>query len=229
MEKDERLSELFATAIELPAEDQAAFLARECVGQPTLLAEIESLLGADVKVEADGFMQERALDQKARETAAKLSQDDRVGQTFGRYRILSLIGEGGMGEVYAAADIELDRQVAIKLIKSGYNTKEMLRRFANERQILAHLNHDNIARLLDVGSTADGLPFLVMEYVEGQPINEYCDANKLSIRERVKLFRAVCSAVQYAHQNLIIHRDLKPSNVLVTDTGQPKLLDFGIS
>jgi non-specific serine/threonine protein kinase/serine/threonine-protein kinase len=229
IEKDERLGELFAAVSELPVEEQAAFLASECVGQPTLLAEIESLLGSHAKVEADGFMHERALDQQARGEVAELSQVEHIGQAFGRYRILSLIGEGGMGEVYLAADIELDRRVAIKLIKSGFKTKELLRRFATERQILAQLNHENIARLVDVGTTADAVPFLVMEYVDGRPIGDYCNSKELSISERLKLFRVVCAAVQYAHQNLIIHRDLKPSNILVTSDGQPKLLDFGIA
>src|SRR5438094_3058851 len=229
IERDERLGELFAAVSELPTQEQAAFLARECAGQPTLFAEIESLLGSHAKVEANGFMHERAIDQQARETASQLSQDQQIGKAFGRYRILSLIGEGGMGEVYLAADPELDRQVAVKLIKSGHKTKELLRRFATERQILAQLNHDNIARLLDVGTTEEGYPFLVMEYVDGWPIGDYCSTEELSISERLKLFRAVCSAVQYAHQNLVIHRDLKPSNVLVTSKGQPKLLDFGIA
>jgi non-specific serine/threonine protein kinase/serine/threonine-protein kinase len=229
IETDKQIAELFAAVSELPIQEQAAVFARECVGQPTLLAEIESLLGSHAKVEADGFMHERALDQEARGAAAELSQDEHLGQNFGRYRILSLIGEGGMGEVYLAADPELDRQVAVKLIKSGHKTKELLRRFATERQILAQLNHDNIARLLDVGTTDEGYPFLVMEYVDGRAIGDYCNSKELSISERLNLFRTVCSAVQYAHQNLVIHRDLKPSNVLVTSKGQAKLLDFGVA
>ena len=136
-----------------------------------------------------------------------------------------------MGAVYLAAraDDEYRKEVAIKLVRRGLDTEDILRRFRNERQILAQLDHPNIARLIDGGTTDDGLPYFVMEYVNGEPINAYCDANALPTAERLKLFRKVCAAVTYAHQNLVIHRDLKPSNILVTQEGEPKLLDFGIA
>ena len=136
-----------------------------------------------------------------------------------------------MGAVYLAAraDDEYRKEVAIKLVRRGLDTEDILRRFRNERQILAQLDHPNIARLIDGGTTDDGLPYFVMEYVNGEPINAYCDANALLTTERLKLFRKVCAAVTYAHQNLVIHRDLKPSNILVTQEGEPKLLDFGIA
>ena len=136
-----------------------------------------------------------------------------------------------MGAVYLAAraDDEYRKEVAIKLVRRGLDTEDILRRFRNERQILAQLDHPNIARLIDGGTTDDGLPYFVMEYVNGVPINAYCDANALSTTERLKLFRKVCEAITYAHQNLVIHRDLKPSNILVTHEGEPKLLDFGIA
>src|SRR6266568_1726774 len=134
-----------------------------------------------------------------------------------------------MGEVYLAHDPELDRKVAIKLIKSHLKTKELLRRFRNERQILANLQHPNIARLFEAGANADGLPFFVMEYVEGKPIDQYANEQQLSLTDRLKLFRTVCSAITCAHQNLVIHRDIKPNNILVTANGEPKLLDFGIA
>jgi non-specific serine/threonine protein kinase/serine/threonine-protein kinase len=223
------LAELFAAASELAADERASFLARACAGQPTLLAELNSLLGSHERAEADGFMREEALKAEALRAAEEMSHEQRVGQLAGRYKLLALVGEGGMGEVYLAEDTRLDRSVAVKLIRSALRTRELLRRFANERQILARLGHENIARLLDVGTTGDGVPFLVMEYVEGRPVTEYCDARKLSIPERLRLFRTVCSAVQHAHQNLIVHRDLKPSNILVTADGRPKLLDFGIA
>ncbi|MGZ5004605.1 MAG: protein kinase domain-containing protein [Chthoniobacterales bacterium] len=154
-----------------------------------------------------------------------------AGRQFGSYQIMREIGRGGLGAVYLAAraDDEYRKQVAIKLVRRGLDTEDILRRFRNERQILAQLDHPNIARLIDGGTTDDGLPYFVMEYVNGQPINGYCDANALSTTERLTLFRKVCSAVTYAHQNLVIHRDLKPSNILVTQDGEPKLLDFGIA
>jgi eukaryotic-like serine/threonine-protein kinase len=124
---------------------------------------------------------------------------------------------------------EYRKRVAIKLIKRGMDTEFVLRRFRNERQILAALDHPNIARLLDGGTSEDGLPYLVMEYIEGTPLDEYCDQRQLTIAERLQLFRQVCAAVHYAHQHLVIHRDLKPSNILVTADGTPKLLDFGIA
>ena len=150
---------------------------------------------------------------------------------IGPYRIIRRIGQGGMGAVYLAAraDDQYQKQVAIKLVRTGMASEFVVRRFLGERQILASLDHPNIARLLDGGTTADGWPYFVMEYIEGKPINQYCDDHKLSTVERLKLFQIVCSAVHYAHQNLVIHRDIKPSNILVTEDGTPKLLDFGIA
>src|SRR5258708_2275986 len=154
-----------------------------------------------------------------------------VGRRIGPYQLLHSIGKGGMGSVYAAAraDQEYKKIVAIKLVTSGMGTEDMLRRFRNERQVLAGLDHPCIARLLDGGSTEDGLPYLVMEFVEGLPIDRYCESHHLSLTERLRLFQKVCSAVQYAHQNLVVHRDIKPSNILVGTNGEPKLLDFGIA
>ncbi|HEX5732783.1 MAG TPA: protein kinase [Blastocatellia bacterium] len=150
---------------------------------------------------------------------------------IGPYRIIRRIGQGGMGAVYLAAraDDQYQKQVAIKLVRTGMGSDFVVRRFRNERQILASLDHPNIARLLDGGTTADGSPYFVMEYIEGKQINQYCDDHGLSTTERLKLFQKVCSAVHYAHQNLVIHRDIKPNNILVTADGTPKLLDFGIA
>src|SRR5207244_7439521 len=147
------------------------------------------------------------------------------------YVIIREIGQGGMGTVYLAAraDGYFEKQVAIKLLKRGVANKEVLRRFRSEREVLARLDHPNIARLIDGGTTEDGLPYFVLEYVEGQTITRDCDQHKLNTMERLKLFRNVCAAVQFAHQNLIVHRDLKPSNIIVTEDGTPKLLDFGIA
>jgi serine/threonine protein kinase/tetratricopeptide (TPR) repeat protein len=154
-----------------------------------------------------------------------------VGRRIGPYRIIKEIGEGGMGAVYLAerADEQYEQRVAVKLVKPGFDSVFIINRFLSERQILANLDHPNIANLLDGGTTEDGSPYLVMEFIDGLPIDQYCDANRLPIKERVKLFRTVCAAVAHAHRNLVIHRDLKPSNVLVTNQGIPKLLDFGIA
>ncbi|MGH9755954.1 MAG: protein kinase domain-containing protein, partial [Blastocatellia bacterium] len=154
-----------------------------------------------------------------------------IGRLIGVYRVISLIGRGGMGAVYLAErdDAQFDQQVAIKIIKRGMDTDFIRERFLRERQILAGLDHPHIARLLDGGATEDGLPYFVMEYVAGVAITDYCEANKLSIAERLKLFRQVCAAVQHAHQKLVAHRDLKPSNILVNRDGAPKLLDFGVA
>jgi serine/threonine protein kinase len=150
---------------------------------------------------------------------------------IGPYRVLGEIGRGGMGAVLRAVrdDDQLKKHVALKLIRKGLDTDDLLTRFRVEKQVLSSLNHPNIARVLDAGQAEDGRPYFVMEYIEGQPITEYCDTQQLSTQERLELFRKVCSAVHAAHQNLIVHRDIKPSNILVTAQGEPKLLDFGIA
>jgi len=154
-----------------------------------------------------------------------------TGQQIGSYKIIRELGRGGMGTVYLAAraDESFDKQVALKLIKRGMDSDAIIRRFVTERQILANLDHPNIARLIDGGTTEDGLPYFVLEYVEGTIITRYCDQRKLNTTGRLQLFRHICAAVQFAHQNLIVHRDLKPSNIIVTEDGTPKLLDFGIA
>jgi eukaryotic-like serine/threonine-protein kinase len=153
------------------------------------------------------------------------------GQRFGSYQVIREIGRGGMGAVYLAAraDDQYKKRVALKILRADINAQEVLSRFRHERQILASFDHPNIAGLLDGGSTPNGEPYFVMDYVEGTPIDQYCDSHSLTVAERITLFRQVCSAVQYVHQNLIVHRDLKPGNILVTAEGVPKLLDFGIA
>jgi serine/threonine protein kinase len=152
-----------------------------------------------------------------------------AGEMVGDYRIVHLLGEGGMGEVYLAEDTKLGRRVAIKLIKSGFGTKEFVRHFQQEERILAALNHPNIARLYGGAVTSKGLPYFVMEYVEGIPLVAYARERSLNVEEKLALFRKVCAAVSYAHQNLVLHRDLKPANIRVTSEAEPKLLDFGIA
>jgi serine/threonine protein kinase len=230
IDREKIVDELFALAVDLPSAERQELFA-ECsaadssLSSEGVLDEVMELLDDYNRAEAGGFLRQPLITAEGDEPVHSLQ----VGQQLEGYKILGLIDEGGMGEVYLAEDTELGRQVAIKLIKSHLKTRELLRRFFNERQILANLRHSNIGQLLEAGATANGLPFFVMEYVEGQHIDKYADDHKLSITERLKLFRTVCSAVSYAHQHLVIHRDIKPSNILVTGDGEPKLLDFGIA
>ena len=223
-EKWDQVKELFMLALERDPEERSVFLRQACGGDESLRTEIESLLssfdGATTFLEdsptADLFFAQ------SREMA---------GKRIGAYRIIRECGHGGMAVVYLAerADDEYRKQVAIKKVKPGTNTDEILRRFRTERQALAGLDHPNIVRLLDGGSTEKGLPYLIMDYVEGVRIDEYCNIHRLSITERLRLFSTVCRAVQYAHESLLIHRDLKPSNILITKEGVVRLLDFGIA
>jgi serine/threonine protein kinase/Tfp pilus assembly protein PilF len=223
-EKWDQVKELFALALERDPEERSGFLRRACGNDDSLRTEIESLLSS-----FDGaatFLEDCPA-------AGLLSAQSRAmaGKRVGAYRIIRECGHGGMAVVYLAerADDQYRKCVAIKMLQPGTNKDEILRRFRNERQALAALDHPNIVRLLDGGSTEEGLPYLVMDYVEGVHIDEYCDLHKLSIPERLQLFRAVCLAVQYAHETLVIHRDLKPSNILITKEGVARLLDFGIA
>lgn len=221
--------ELFGAASDLPSAERAAYLARECAGRADLLVTLQALLDSQSRAESEGFLRKTAMQHVASQAVREVTPGKHTGELFGRYRILQLLAEGGMGEVYLAEDTELNRRVALKLIKNAFNTSELLDRFEREGRILAHLNHDGIARLLDAGTSASGVPFLVMEYVDGKPITQHCNERALSVSARLELFRAACAAVQYAHQNVVVHRDLKPSNILVTNEGQVKLLDFGIA
>ena len=229
----QQLRTLFHAALELGPAERSAFLASACKDDGELRVQVEKLLAAHD--EPGDFLVSPALVNAGGISAdAELLNADgveRAGQRVGAYEIIREIGHGGMGTVFLAvrADDEYRKQVAIKLVKRGMDTDMILRRFMMERQILANLEHPNIARLLDGGSTQDGLPYFVMEYVEGQPIDEYCDTQRFTTAERLELFRQVCAALQYAHQNLVVHRDIKPSNILVTAEGVPKLLDFGIA
>ena len=225
-ERWRKIEEIFQAAAEHPTADRDAFLTQVCGSDDELRTEVASLLVH--AVEAPFIESAIACG------AQLLERDDQeavIGRRIGAYRVTSLIGHGGMGTVYAAVrdDDQYRQQVALKLVKRGMDTQSVLRRFRHERQILASLEHPHIARLLDGGTTDEGLPYFVMEHITGQEITRYCETHKLSIPERLQLLRQVCAAVQYAHQKLIIHRDLKPSNILVTEDGQAKLLDFGIA
>ena len=231
-EQWEKVEALFNQAVELPLDKRELFLNNCCGEDSQLRAQVEKLIKADE--EAGNFIESTvplSHITKLVNGALSYAEEGLTGKQIGAYKLEREIGRGGMGAVYLAsrADQVFHKRVAIKLIKRGMDTDFIVRRFRNERQILANLDHPNIAHLFDGGSTDDGLPYFVMEFVEGEAINRYCDKRKLSISERLKLFLQVCSAVQYSHLNQIVHRDIKPSNILVTDEGKPKLLDFGIA
>lgn len=213
---------LLAQALEIMPEERPALFARQGA-EPAVIAEVEELLA--LGQQADGFIDEPLFSFRQPTPALE------AGSRLGPWRLLRPLGQGGMGTVYLAerADGAFELTVAVKLLKIGFDSAELISRFEAERHILARLIHPNIARLLDGGTSADGRPYLVMEHVEGEPIDQHCDRRRLSTRARLELFRDVCSAVQLAHQNLVVHRDLKPANILVTAEGTVKLLDFGIA
>ena len=214
----------------MPPDERMAYLESHCAGDPALRAEVESLLAADDAAQSQ-FLGEHVAEHAAPLVAELTPEPKDKPAEVGPYRLLEQLGQGGMGQVFRAerADGQFEQEVAIKLVRAGLGSPRMLRRFRHERQILARLEHPHIARLLDGGTTEDGRPYFVMEYVEGVPITQYCDDHRLGTDARLALFRTVCATVQYAHQNLIVHRDLKPSNILVTADGTVKLLDFGIA
>ncbi|QDU68199.1 bifunctional serine/threonine-protein kinase/formylglycine-generating enzyme family protein [Engelhardtia mirabilis] len=215
----QRLETLFERLADLAPSERAAFIDRECPGNDALRRELEWLLA--------GLESEDLLGR------AQVALASRIGTEVGPYRLVEKLGEGGMGEVYAAEQSDpVVRRVALKVIKPGMDSAQVIARFESERQALARMTHPNIAMVLDAGATTEGLPYFVMELVEGQPINEHCDRQRLSMRERLELFLAICDGVQHAHQKGIIHRDLKPSNLLVTQQNGPavpKIIDFGVA
>lgn len=221
----ERIQAVFLAAADLPYEEQAAFVDVECGGDLDLQREVESLLAFDSNEGA------RIVEAVEAEAQSLFGIEPILDSRLGAYRVVRELGRGGMGTVYLAArdDDQYEKQVAIKLIRHGMDTADVLDRFRHERQILANLDHPYISRLIDGGTSQDGRPFLVMEYVEGEPIDAYCSAHDLDIKQRCRLLLKVCEAVAYAHRNLVIHRDLKPGNVVVTHAGSPKLLDFGVA
>jgi serine/threonine protein kinase len=224
----QRLDTLFSEACEQPPEDREAWLAALPEADRTLTAELRSLLAAH---DQGGDFLEAAVAMAERELGSPAGDVDLNGRTIGAYRVVRLLGRGGMGAVYLAerADQAFRQRVAIKLIPWALASPEARHRFRIERQTLAALNHPHIARLLDGGETEDGLPYLVMEYVDGEPIDVYCKRLGLDIPQRLRLFREVCGAVEHAHRNLVVHRDIKPANILVAADGEVKLLDFGIA
>jgi serine/threonine-protein kinase len=213
------LEQIVDEAQTLPPGERQRFIRDACASDEVLYASVVQQL------------ESRQFDGGLEDDQAQGEIPDPAGQVIGAYRIVRSLGQGGMGEVFLAerADDQFRQQVAIKLVRRGLLSRHVQGRLKQERQILASLDHPNIARLYDGGTTAEGLPYIVMEYVEGEPIDLYCDRRRLTVEERLRLFMKVCGAVHRAHQNLIVHRDLKPSNILVTKDGTPKLLDFGIA
>ena len=225
-ERFKELSRLFDQVADLDGEARESIIRDECVADPELERELRRLLSADSSQASGKFVADVVASE-----AATLTGADLLGRTLGSWRILEAIGEGGMGTVYLAdrADGAYEAKAAIKLVRGGIPSPMLSERFRIERQILAGLSHPGVAQLLDGGSTDDGTPYLVMEFIDGQPITEWCDDQSLSIDDRLTLFLKVCDSVAYAHQALVAHRDLKPSNILVSADGAPKLLDFGIA
>jgi len=217
-----QIRNLFEAVLEQPPTERESFLRDACQGDDQLRAEVVRLLEA--RDNGPSWLDEPPA-------PARTDPRSLEGRLIGPYQILRELGQGGMGVVYLAerADHAFHKQVAIKIVHAGLASAELIARFEQEREILASLDHANIARLLDGGTTPDGLSYLVMEYVDGRPIDSYCDDQKLDITARLELFRTVCSAVEYAHTRRVIHRDLKPANILVTADGTVKLLDFGIA
>src|ERR1017187_4834918 len=219
---------LFMGAAELRPEKLSDYLQRECPDQD-LRREVASLLDYSGEELASA---DAAIASAAAAAAQEPDPDERlIGTHLGPYKVEAIAGPGGMGGVYRASrdDAEFHQQVAIKLVRVPAASPDTWRRFRQERQILARLSHPNIARLLDGGSTPEGVPYLVMEFIEGEPITAWCDRHALGVEERLRLFLRVCEGVEFAHRDLVVHRDLKPANILVTKDGTPKLLDFGIA
>jgi eukaryotic-like serine/threonine-protein kinase len=222
-----RIQSVFHEAADLPRSEHRAYLRVACEGDESLIAEVEALLNEDAQ---GSSLLDRDVAVVAHEILGEsAAQQQPPFQNFGPYRIIRLLGEGGMGVVYLAEREDLGSQVAIKLLRDAWLSPARRGRFAIEQRTLARLNHPSIARLYDADTSPDGTPFFVMEYVEGVPLTDSCEASAFTIPERLRLFRNVCEAVQYAHQRAVIHRDLKPSNILVKSDGSVRLLDFGIA
>ncbi len=226
----QRIEAVFHSALERAPGEREAYVELACADSPSLCGRVLQLLRADEQ-DADSLSDSR-ITPLARSIATRpAGSDDLQGMRVGAYRLVSRLGEGGMGSVWLGErdDQEFERRVAVKVIKRGMDSEQVLKRFRVERRALGVLEHPSVARLLDAVMTPDGRPALIMEHVEGKPLDEYCASGALRVCERLELFLGVCDAVSYAHQMLVVHRDLKPSNIYVTPTGEPKLIDFGIA
>lgn len=231
-----QISNIVDTALELSAEERSNYIESKCLGKPQMKREVTELLRAIDQSSAENYLED--LNDYPHHLAWEISKTETgtftsslIGTDIGPYKIVDLIGHGGMGSVFLAerADESFTQKVAVKILRRGMDTPSNIARFQRERNILAKMNHQNIARLMDGGMTEDNLPYLVMEYVKGDTLYDYCDKHQLPVEERLDLFKSICEAVQQAHNNAIIHRDLKPSNILVTVNREVKILDFGIA
>ena len=225
-ERFQQIDALLEEVIDLPKLEREKVLAEQCANDPELKRRVLSLLSAlktsDDFIENSGFT---PVSQFIENT-----KDDFIDKKIGVYKIKRLLGRGGMSAVYLATRIDdYEKEVAVKIIPPFENRKSFAESFRRERQILANLSHPYIAQIVDGGTTEDGKPYIVMEYIDGLPLDEFCKTNNLSVKQMIELLQDVCEAVTYAHRNLIIHRDLKPHNILVNADGVPKLLDFGIA
>lgn len=232
----EKVNRIVDTALKLNGKERSTYIKKQCRGNKHLLQEVTALLQSIEQSERTDFLEGTGAYPKNLMTdfskeGEREPTSSMIGETIDRYKITDLIGHGGMGSVFMAkrGDEVYNQKVALKLMRRGMDTPSNIARFKRERRILAKLDHPNVARLLDGGVTDEGLPYLVMEYVEGKPVYEYCDCKNLSVEQRLDLFKDICRAVKHAHQNAIIHRDIKPSNILVTEDGTIKILDFGIA
>jgi serine/threonine protein kinase len=246
-QRSEQAGEIFCNALEIDsASDRDAYVEQACAGSETLRTAVAELLEAHVEAEAlfqSGCPTQLSAEELTRSLANEpafreatrvvVSEERELGQCIGPYRLIRKIGEGGGGNVYLAEqEHPVRRQVALKVLRLGTDTKRVIERFQAERQVLAIMEHPNIAHVLDAGETGEGLPYFVMELVHGTRITDYCDEQGLNIRQREVLFLQVCHAIQHAHQKGIIHRDIKPSNILITmhdDVPVPKVIDFGVA
>jgi serine/threonine-protein kinase len=227
-ERWKRVEELFSKCLELPTALRSRHLAEACAGDPELRREVESLLAHAGK---PSFLETPAVEQIAPDALPGADEERWIGRRVGAFQVDKLLAAGGMGAVYLAHrdDDAFEQLAAVKIVKPGFDTGGLLARFLQERQTLAALDHPNIASLLDGGTTEDGRPYLIMEYIDGLPLHTWCAEEQPSLNRRIELFEAICSGVQHAHRNLVVHRDLKPMNIMVTREGVPKLLDFGIA
>ncbi len=228
-----RIEHVLDTALTLPADERATYVTKACAGDDALAAQVEALIALTDKpsiFDSSAAVYAAPVLEVAA-PASEAAREEVEGNVFGEYRVVREIARGGMGTVYLAHRVNepVEHRVALKVVGSGRRSHELHRRFLVERQILARLSHPHIARLLDEGVTDDGQPWFAMEYIDGAHITEHCDAHRLTVSDRLRLFRSVCEAVHFAHANLVVHRDLKPSNILVTADGVVKLLDFGIA
>lgn len=232
-----RINHIVDTALDLDKQKRRAFIKNQCQGDAKLESRVTNLLKSIEKSNTEGFLEGpesyplNLMSDFSTASETNITKSSLIGKTIGSYQVTELVGHGGMGSVFMAerSDDAFNQKVALKILRHGMDTPSNIARFKRERNILAKLNHPNVARLLDGGMTDNGLPYLVMEYIKGTPLFAFCDENQLSIEERIQLFKSVCKAVQHAHNNAIIHRDLKPSNILVTKEGKVKILDFGIA